>query len=338
MRRKIKSENELVKIVQNLKKKGKKIVTYNGSFDILHIGHIKSFQEAKSLLDVLIILLNSDKSVKSYKGPLRPIIPEDERAETIAALAMVDYVTLFDDINPKRILARIKPHVHCNGSDWGRDCVERSIVEENGGRIHILRWKEGWSTTKLIQKILDVYQKPPVRAVFLDRDGTINLNKKGYTSKIEDFEFIPHALPALKKLSATDYKVIIITNQSGIGRGYYSQREFNILNEWMLSKLSEENVRIDKVYFCPHSPDDKCYCRKPNIGLVMQAVKDFGISLNDSWVIGDDERDVIAGREANVRTIKIGKKMPKELLLEPNYYVENLREAAEIILGKYGRK
>jgi len=333
IKKKIKTGKEIERITQHLKKQGKRIVTYNGSFDVLHVGHIKSIQEAKAQGDILIILLNSDASIRIYKGPNRPIVSQRERIIMIAAIDAVDYVSVFNDINPKKVLARIKPNVHCNGSDWGRSCIERKVVEENGGRICILRWERGHSTTDLIKKILDVYRQPAIKAVFLDRDGTVNLNKKGYVHKIADFEFVPHVFDALKKLSKTDYKIIIVTNQSGIGRRYYTQEDFEKLNAWILEEFSKKKIRIDRVYYCHHTLKDRCGCRKPNVGMFIQAVKDFGISLNNSWFIGDNKTDMIAGREANVKTIKLGERMPKALKLQPHYYAKDLQQAADIILN-----
>lgn len=333
MNKKVKTQNEIIAISQKLKKQGKKVAVYNGSFDVLHLGHIKSLQEAKAQGDVLIVLLNSDKSVKSYKGPTRPIIPQRQRAETLAALESVDYVVIFNEINPKAVLNKVKPDIYCSGSDWGKNCVEREVVEKNGGKIYVLKWIEGLSTSGLIRKILKVNSTPSVKAVFIDRDGTINVNDPEYTHKIEDFKFTEEALPALRKLSKTDYKIIVITNQSGIARGYYGEKDLKKLHKWMLDVFKEKNIRIDKIYHCPHHPDftGNCECRKPKPGMLLQAVKDFGISLCKSWVIGDGKEDIIAGREVNAKTIKIGKKMPKELKLEPNFYAKNLFEAVEII-------
>ncbi len=328
---KIKSQKELLSIVNRLKKQGKKITTYSGSFDILHLGHIKSLKEAKKQGDVLIVLLNSDKSVKKYKGPKRPIVNEKDRAQMLSFLSCVDFVVLFDQINPKDILEKIKPDVHCNGPEWGKNCVERKIVEKNGGRIHILKNLRGFSTTALIEKILRVYSKPDTRAVFLDRDGTININEPEYLFKIKDFRFIKRSISALKQLSETDYKIIILTNQSGIGRGYFKKSDLRKLHKWMLNFLREKRIRIDKIYFCPHKPEDNCFCRKPNPGMVFRAVREFGINLSKSWLVGDSEKDIILGRETNIKTIKIGKKMSKKLKLEPNFYAEDLLEAVKII-------
>lgn len=332
MNKKIKNQDEIVKISEKMRKKGKKIVVFNGSFDLLHIGHIRSIQQSKKQGDVLILTINSDKSVKSYKGPKLPIVPQRDRADALAALEDVDFVVLFDEITPNSVLAKIKPHIYCKSPDWGKNCIERAIIESYGGKIHLLPWQEGYSTTNLVEKIINIHEEPTVKAVFLDRDGTINLNKEGYIHKVENFEFTPGALSALKRLSKTDYKIIIITNQSGIGRKFFTENQFNKLNSWMLKQLKKSGVRIDKVYFCPHHPDDRCECRKPKIGMIRKAVEEYRIRLDKSWMIGDDEKDVITGRESNVKSIKIGKKLPKDLKLEPHYYAKNLKEAVDIIL------
>lgn len=337
MIKKIKNQKEIVQIVKNLKRKGKKIVTISGGFDILHVGHISTLEQSKSKGDVLIILLNSDKSVRAYKGPNRPINSQKERVKTLTALESVDYVVIFDELTPNKILEKIRPDIHCNSFDWGKNCVEKAVVEKNGGKIHILKLKKGFSTTNLIKKILTVYLNPAKKAIFLDRDGTININQPEYIFKKEDFKFIPLVIPALRKLSETDYKIIIIANQPGIGQGYFSEKDLKKLHQWMVQFLKEKKVRIDKIYYCPHKPEDNCSCRKPKIGLLIKAAKDFNLSLNESWFIGNDEIDVIAGREANIKTIKIGKKMNPKLKIQPNYFVKNLLEATKIILNKNGK-
>jgi len=327
---KIKNQKEIIEIARRLKRGKKKIVTYNGSFDILHLGHVKSLEEAKGQGDVLIVPINSDRSVRAYKGPNHPIIPQNERAQMLSALACVDYVVVFDEINPKEILGKIKPDIHCHGADWGKDCVERSVVEENGGRIYILKKVPGLSTSGLVKKILDVYSRKEARAIFLDRDGTINFNEPGYVHKIKDFKFTPGALGALKNLSKTDYKIIIVTNQSGIGRGFFTEKDLTILHTWMLKQFKKEKIRIDKIYYCPHTAQDNCPCRKPKIGMLKKAVDDFGINLSKSWIVGDSEREVEMGKEANLRTIFLGKKSS----IKPHYQTENLAQAIRIILAQ----
>lgn len=151
---KIKSLNEIVDIVNKLRKDGKKIVTTNGCFDILHIGHIRYLREAKKLGDVLIVGVNSDKSIKKIKGGNRPIIPENERMEILAALECVDFVFLFDDLNPIKWINKLKPDIHVKGGDYTIDkIIERNAVESYGGKIMLVGKVEGISTTDIIKKI-----------------------------------------------------------------------------------------------------------------------------------------------------------------------------------------
>jgi len=333
MNPKILSRRKLFEIGELLKKRGQKIVVVNGSFDIMHAGHLKFFRQAKHWGDVLVVLVNSDQSVKKYKGPNRPIIGEKDRLAMVAAIADVDYVALFDELEPKEIIARIKPAIYCNGSDWGKYCVERPAVEAGGGRVVIIkRQKNALSSSAIIKRIVAIYSRPPVRAVFIDRDGTINDNKDGYVHKIKDFAYLPGVISALKKLSLTDYKIIIVTNQSGIGRGYYHKSDYDKLTKFMLADFRRRGIRMDKVYFCPHRSDEGCVCRKPRVGMLLSAVKDFGISLNDSWLIGDDDKDAIMGREANIKTIKLGK-INRQIPVRPNFVVKDLAAAAGIILN-----
>ncbi len=152
---KIKTREELKEISFKLKEEGKKIVTTNGSFDILHSGHLFLFKEAKKQGDILIVAINSDKSVKTYKGPNRPIIPEKHRAEMVAALQYVDYVTILgDDEDISCDLVRLtKPNVHCTGSNYGKNCIESPIVKKIGARLHLVDIKPSLSTSEVIKKI-----------------------------------------------------------------------------------------------------------------------------------------------------------------------------------------
>ena len=154
---KIKTLNELTETRDNLKSQGKKVVTINGSFDILHVGHIKILQEAKKQGDILIVGLNSDASIKKYKSIHRPINNQNARSQFIAALACVDYVFIFDETKPMFFLEKLKPDIHANGSEYGKDCIEKDVVEKNGGQIHVVSLVDGYSTTKLIEKIQSVH-------------------------------------------------------------------------------------------------------------------------------------------------------------------------------------
>lgn len=151
--KKIKTREEIKEIADELRKQGKKIVTCNGTFDLVHVGHLMFLKEAKEQGDVLIVGLNSDSSIKQYKNKTRPFTPQQYRTELISGFECVDYVTIFDETNPIELLKVIKPDVHVNGEDYGYNCIERPIVEKYGGKIHIVKNFKGFSTTKLIEKI-----------------------------------------------------------------------------------------------------------------------------------------------------------------------------------------
>lgn len=145
---------ELASIVAALRAKNKKIVTTNGCFDILHIGHIRLLNGAKALGDVLIVGVNGDQSVRRLKGPERPIVPEDERAEVIANLKAVDYVTVFSEDTPIEFLKVAKPNVHVKGGDYKIESLsETPIVESMGGTMTLLDLVPNKSTTNLVAKL-----------------------------------------------------------------------------------------------------------------------------------------------------------------------------------------
>ena len=158
VRNNIISISELDALVTSLRRGGKTIVTTNGAFDMLHIGHLRALKKSKTFGDVLIVGVNSDLSVKDYKSPDRPIIPEDERAELVAALACVDYVVIFNERDPLRFLGIVKPDVHTKGGDYDPEkLLETVLIRENGGRIE--KTDTIKSTTGIIGRILEIYGK-----------------------------------------------------------------------------------------------------------------------------------------------------------------------------------
>ena len=139
------------------------------------------------------------------------------------------------------------------------------------------------------------------KALFLDRDGVINV-EKDYLYKIEDFEFIEGIFELCRYFADKNYKIIVVTNQSGIARGYYSEENFHILTSWMTQEFKKRDITIEHVYYCPHHPEitGKCRCRKPEAGMLFDAAKDFGIDLKNSIIVGDKERDIEAGINAGL--------------------------------------
>ncbi len=139
--------------VKELRSQGLTIATLNGSFDLLHAGHLYIIQQASLQAEVLFLCLNSDRSIQLYKSPKRPIIALQHRLEMIAALEFVDYVTWFDEIDPIAILSVIRPDVHVNGAEYGADCIEAAIIRANGGRLHLVDRIPGLATSAVIEKI-----------------------------------------------------------------------------------------------------------------------------------------------------------------------------------------
>ena len=153
---KIKSLEEIVRLRAELRERGKRLVFTNGCFDILHVGHVRYLNRARALGDRLVVALNSDRSVGRIKGKSRPIVPEMERAEVLAALGCVDYIFFFDDATPQRIIDAIVPDVLVKGSDWELSrVIGRETVENAGGKVLTVPMIEGFSTTGIIRKVLD---------------------------------------------------------------------------------------------------------------------------------------------------------------------------------------
>lgn len=151
---KVISQEELLQVAAREKRGGRRIVFTNGCFDLLHPGHVRSLAEARALGDVLIVAVNSDRSARGNKGPERPLVPEKDRAEVVAALASVDYVTIFDEPTPRELISRVLPHVLVKGADWAPDqVVGREEVEAAGGRVVSIPLVPGYSTTALVQRI-----------------------------------------------------------------------------------------------------------------------------------------------------------------------------------------
>ena len=141
------------------------------------------------------------------------------------------------------------------------------------------------------------------KALFLDRDGTINI-EKNYIYRIEDFEFTNGIIPLIKSYQKKEFLLFIITNQSGIARGYFTEKDFSTFTSWMLEQFEKEGISITKVYHCPHHPDftGSCNCRKPNPGMILRAIKEYSIDPERSVLIGDKQSDIDAGKNAVIGT------------------------------------
>ena len=155
---KIYQRKQLVEKLQQLKTQGKIVVTTNGCFDVLHLGHLRYLQAARRQGDLLVVAVNSDNSVRELKGENRPLIPDVERAEMLAGLACVDYVVIFPELTPVALLAELKPNIHVKGGDYKLEqLIEKDVVEKNGGKMVVGLNVPGKSTTNLIDVICDRY-------------------------------------------------------------------------------------------------------------------------------------------------------------------------------------
>lgn len=171
------------------------------------------------------------------------------------------------------------------------------------------------------------------KAIFLDRDGVINI-EKNYLYKIEDFEFVEGTFESLKYLQELGYILFVITNQSGVDRGYYSLEDFNKLTDWMISEFRTQNILIAQVELCPHTPNDNCNCRKPKTGMIDNILKSHKIDLENSWLIGDKSSDIECAKNANIKNtiqVKSGHDFD-EKNSEANFVCDSIKDLPKIIL------
>lgn len=174
------------------------------------------------------------------------------------------------------------------------------------------------------------------RAVFLDRDGVINEDDGDYVYNIKDFKFIPRAFDSLKLLTKSKYKTIIVTNQGGIAKGVYSEKDMQKVHDFMFKEFKKHKIVVDELFYCPHY-NENCDCRKPGIGMFKQAEKKFKINLSKSWMVGDKTSDIKAGKDAGCRTILVmtghaGK--DKRYDVKPDFITKNLYDAVTKVILK----
>ena len=140
----------------------------------------------------------------------------------------------------------------------------------------------------------------PIKTIFLDRDGVINKDLN-YLYKIEEFEFLDGVFEACYYFQRLGYKIIIITNQSGIARGYFNENDYKNLTAWMLEQFKQKDIEILDIFHCPHAPESNCECRKPKPGMFIAAKIKHNINMKESWMIGDSERDITAAYLAGIK-------------------------------------
>ena len=318
--------NELKKNLENLKYQNKKIGTISGGFDIFHAGHKSSLKYCLGKVDHLIVLVNSDLSIKLYKGKNRPINSLKYRLEKLDNFLPEASFFSFNEIVPNEILKIIKPDIYFLSEEWAKNPVEKLVTKNFGGLIEVHPQVKNISTTKLIKET-----KQSNGAIFLDRDGTINKDT-GYLKSVDDIEVSKENIEGIKKMSQLKLKLFIVTNQSGIAKNLVTLDQFKLVNAKIIEILSNGGGRIDKTFFDTSDGSNPSFKRKPNLGMIYEALQEFDIALVKSWMIGDKDSDVLLGKFCNMKTIYVKNKVYEyNSDLKPDFEVNNLNEAYNII-------
>lgn len=280
MKEKIKEWEELKRIVNKAKGNGKRIVFTNGCFDVLHVGHTRYLEEAKKHGDIFIVAVNSDPSVTALKGEERPIIHEAERAEVVAALGCVDYVTIFQELDPLKLITYLQPDCLVKGGDWTADSIiGKDVVEKAGGVVIRVPVIEGAATTSIVQKVLDRYsgrkvvkavkiveKARAVRLLLLDVDGVMTDGRIIYTDNGEE----------IKAFNVRDGYGIKLLIREGVGVAILTARKSKVVMH------RAGDLGINMVY---QGVEDK-------LSAFEQIIKEKGLSSKEVCYMGDDLVDL----------------------------------------------
>ena len=171
-----------------------------------------------------------------------------------------------------------------------------------------------------------------IKTIFLDRDGVINKEVR-YLFRLSDFEFIDGVFDACLYFQKLSYKIIIISNQSGIARGYYNENDYQKLTEWMLGQFNDNGINILDIFYCPHSPESLCECRKPKPGMLIEAKDKYNIGMKDSWMIGDKETDIEAANLAGINNTILVRSghLVDESNSSSKFIVDSIKQSKEVI-------
>jgi len=232
----------------------------------------------------------------------------------VAGLAAVDAVTLMDDDRPLSLLLRWKPDLYIKGGDYSEDALRSGdAVRAYGGKVEVVKSGFETSSSRLVERIEALaLQAEPERAaaqafrglVLLDRDGTLIRNVP-FLHDPANVEILPGVIEGLLKLQAAGLRLAIVTNQQGIGLGYYTVQDFIAVNQRLLRELGAAGIRISRIYFCPHSLAEQCSCRKPATGMITRAMGEFGIAPEKTFLVGDSDDDMQAGADAGCQTVRV---------------------------------
>jgi rfaE bifunctional protein nucleotidyltransferase chain/domain len=345
MKNKIVSRQDAKIQIEIFQKEGKTVGYTSGVFDLLHPGHVQYLEDAKAKVDILVVGINSDSSVKKNKGALRPIINQQARAEVVAGLVSTDLVFIFDETNNNINITELKPNIYLKAGDYSLDKLSsKPIIESYGGTVELVPVKAGFSTSNIIENIClsyglnhaepDELSHEPSPALFVDRDGTM-IEHVEYLHEPEKLKPIPGALEALKKARDAGYRIIVVTNQPGIGLGYFTKEDLFATNKALMKEASKVGLMIDKIYYSPYSKADNTKCRKPNPGMVLRAAKEMNIILSESYCIGDMTSDVQLAKNSGCKAgvlVKTGVGGKDGICnVVPDFTLDSLAELGTII-------
>jgi 3-deoxy-D-manno-octulosonate 8-phosphate phosphatase (KDO 8-P phosphatase) len=278
MREKVKGWDELKGILDRAKAEGKKVVFTNGCFDLIHVGHTRYLEEAKGYGDILVVAVNSDSSVRALKGDRRPIISEDERAEVVAALGCVDYVTIFSEPDPLSLITYLKPHLLVKGGDWAEESIiGKDVVEAEGGRVIRIPVIEGAATTNIVQRVLDRYKGSEIpktleekarqiRLLVVDVDGVMTDGRVIFADSGEE----------VKAFDVKDGHGIKLLMRGGVDVAILTGRESRVVLH------RARDLGIDMVY----------QGAKEKLPVLDRILREKGLGYGEACYIGDDLIDL----------------------------------------------
>lgn len=321
-----------------------KTVFANGCYDNLHVGHIAQLTAAKALGEKLVVAINSDQRIRELKGATRPLVKEADRKYHLEALRCVDEVRIFNEDTSATAILDVKPDIYVKGAEYTPDTIppeERAACEQVGAKMVFVSPRPEIRTGQF-DKAIEQNQPTPMneqknKAVFLDRDGTI-VEEVNYLHDPNLVKIINGVGQALRELQAAGYLLVVVTNQSGIGRGYYPESAMHATNFRMQEYLAHLGVSLTKIYFAPEAPDQPSRYRKPSPEALLDAANELNIDLSQSFMVGDKVCDVEAGVNAGVKKSFLvltghGKKEVNELTIPAKGVVfDSLYEVAKEIL------
>lgn len=333
----VSSLDQLLSLTSEWRAAGLSVGFTCGAFDLLHAGHVDYLQRARTLCDRLIVAVNTDRSVHAYKGPFRPIHAEAHRITVVSALACVDVAILMDDLRPESLINNLRPDLYIKGGDYQIQQLKSApLVGSYGGQCAVIPISHETSTSQVIERIqaLAAYAKPQESGtgfgkpiVFLDRDGTMIRNIP-FLHSPSRVELLPDVGAGLRALQDRGFLLVVITNQQGLGLGYFGYDEFVGVNSQMLKLLAEYGVQISRFYFCPHSLADGCPCRKPGTKLIEDALAYFGSRAAECFLIGDSSSDIACAERSGCQAVFLGENLQSDAC----FTAASFGEAAHYIL------